>query len=302
MSTLNGNGASSADIAPKLDVRCELDRREVSPAASEVPRRGRTLRVAVVVAGLLAVLGIGWGAGLKTHDRMPTWFQDTPGASVWFQETAAVLQSYLETQGKSIVVGIAALASPSASPEPSSPGRIPDEIATTEIIERTVDALGIKMDLLRVSSATVISELGRGFEQLNGSVERGQREMLAKLDQLQDRVERLERQLSTASTSGQAQPAEQPPAPRNAPPPSQGSAPPAATGTPKPVTPPPQPKRVENWAVREVVDGMAILAGPSGIIGVVNGDIVPGVGRVESISRRGGRWQVGTSRGVITDR
>ena len=301
MSTLNGNGASSADIAPKLDVRCEFDRREASPTASEVPRRARTLRVAVVVAGLLAVLGIGWGAGVKTHDQMSTWIQETPGASVWFQETAGALQSYLETQGKSMVVGIAALASPSASPEPSSPERLPHEIATTEFIERSVDALGIKMDLLRVSSATVISEVGRGFEQLNASVERGQREMLAKLDQLQDRVERLERQLSTASTSGQAQPAEQPPAPRNAPPPSQGSAPPAATGTPKPATPPP-PKRVENWAVREVVDGMAILAGPSGIIGVVNGDIVPGVGRVESISRRGGRWQVGTSRGVITDR
>jgi hypothetical protein len=300
MSTLNGNGAASADITPKLDVRCELDRREASPTASGVPRRSRTLRGAAIVAGLLAVLGIGWGAGLKTRDQMSTWFQETPGASVWFQETAGALQSYLETQGKSIVVGIAALASPSASPEPSNPERLPHEIGTTELIERTVDALGIKMDLLRVSSATVISEVGRGFEQLNGSVERGQREMLAKLDQLQDRVERLERRLSTASTSGQAQPAEQPPAPQNAPPPSQGSAPPAATGTPKP--PPPQPKRVENWAVREVVDGMAILAGPGGIIGVVNGDIVPGVGRVESISRRGGRWQVGTSRGVITDR
>jgi hypothetical protein len=302
MSTLNENGATSADVAPKLDVRCELDRREAPPTASRVPRRARTLRVAVVVAGLLAVLGIGWGAGLKSRDQMSTWFQGSPGASVWFQETAGVLQSYLETQGKSIVVGIAALASPSASPDPSSPERLPDEIGTAERIERSADALAIKMDLLRVSSATVISELSRGFEHLNGSVERGQRELLAKLDQLQDRVGRLEQQLSTASTRGQAQPAEQPPAPKNGPPPSQGAAPPAATGAPKPATPPPQPKRVENWAVREVVDGMAILAGPSGIIGVVNGDIVPGVGRVESISRRGGRWQVGTSRGVITDR
>jgi len=292
MSTLNENGAASAAITPKLDVRCELDRREASPTAPEVPRRARTLRVALVVAGLLVALGLGWGAGLKTHDQMSTWFQETAGA----------LQSHLETQGRRIVISIAALASPSASPEPLSPGRIPDEIGTAERIERSADALAIKMDLLRVSSATVISELSRGFEHLNGSVERGQRELLAKLDQLQDRVGRLEQQLSTASTGGQAQPAEQPPAPKNGPPPSQGAAPPAATGAPKPATPPPQPKRVENWAVREVVDGMAILAGPSGIIGVVNGDIVPGVGRVESISRRGGRWQVGTSRGVITDR
>jgi hypothetical protein len=292
MSTLNGNGASSANTPPKLEVRCELDRQGSSPSASAVPRRARRLRVAATVAGLLVVLGLGWGAGLKTNDQVSTWFHETAGA----------LQSHLETQGRRIVIGIAALASPSASPEPLGPGRLPDEVATAEFIERSVDALGIKLDLLRVSSATVISELARGFEHLNGSVERGQRELLAKLDQLQDRVERLERQLSTASTSGQAQPAEQPPAPKNAPPPPQGAAPAAPTAAPKPAPPPAQTKRVENWAVRDVVDDMAILAGPPGIIGVFKGDIVPGVGRVESISRRGGRWVVATTKGVITDR
>ena len=292
MSTLNENGATSADVAPKLDVRCELDRREAPPTASGVPRRARTLRVAVVVAGLLAVLGLGWGAGLKTHDQMSTWFEETAGA----------LQSHLETQGRRIVISIAALTSPSASPEPPSPGRIPDEIGTAELIERSTDALGIKMDLLRISSASVISELGRGFEHLNGSVERGQRELLAKLDQLQERVERLEQQLSTTSGTGQAQPPEQPPAPKNGRPPPQGAASTAPTAAPKPATPQTQIKRVENWAVRDVVDNMAILAGPPGIMGVFKGDMVPGVGRVESISRRGGRWVVATTKGVITDR
>ena len=34
MSTLNGDGAASAYISPKLDVRCELNRMEASPTAS----------------------------------------------------------------------------------------------------------------------------------------------------------------------------------------------------------------------------------------------------------------------------
>jgi hypothetical protein len=67
-----------------------------------------------------------------------------------------------------------------------------------------------------------------------------------------------------------------------------------------PPAPPAQAKRIENWSIREVVDGMAVLAGPEGLIGVFSGDVVPGVGRVQSISRRGGRWVVATTRGVIT--
>jgi len=61
-------------------------------------------------------------------------------------------------------------------------------------------------------------------------------------------------------------------------------------------------KRIENWEVMEVVDGTAVLAGPRGIIEVSSGDVVPGVGRVASIFRRGGRWLVATSKGVITGR
>jgi hypothetical protein len=45
-----------------------------------------------------------------------------------------------------------------------------------------------------------------------------------------------------------------------------------------------------------------VLAGPRGIIEVSSADVVPGAGRVESISRRGGRWVVATSKGEITGR
>src|SRR5262249_6859859 len=137
---------------------------------------------------------------------------------------------------------------------------------------------------------------------LNGSVQRSQREMLAKLDQLQERLDRLEHQFSGASNAGNAQLLEKSAATKSAPPPVQPSTPPMPAEAPKPTTAPTQTKRIENWEVMEVVDGMAILAGPRGIVGVSSGDLVPGIGRVASISHRGGRWVVATSKGVITGR
>ena len=77
MSTLNENGAASAAVTPKLEVRCELDRQGAT--AFEVPRRAGRLRAAATVAGLLVVLGLGWGAGLKTNDQVSTWFHETAG-------------------------------------------------------------------------------------------------------------------------------------------------------------------------------------------------------------------------------
>jgi hypothetical protein len=291
VSTPNGVSTANTNMAPKLDLRRE---RDPSRTASDVPRRARKLRVAATVVALVAVLGIGWGAGLKTHE-----LGNVGQVYTWFRHTAGALVSYLETQRQRIVANIEGLASASASQATISPNRTPGEIRTPEVVEPSANGLGIKIDLLRASSATVIGELGRGFEHLNGSVERNQRELVAKLDQLQERLARLERRFSDASSTGQVQPLE-PVATRNTSVPLQASAPVTAAEAPKPTTAPTQIKRIENWTVREVVDGIAILAGPRGIIGVSSGDVVPGVGRVESISRRGGRWVVATRKGVIT--
>ena len=60
--------------------------------------------------------------------------------------------------------------------------------------------------------------------------------------------------------------------------------------------------KIPNWILREVIDGTAILQGPRGIIEVSTGDLIPGVGRVQSIAKKGGRWIVATSKGVISAR
>ncbi len=59
------------------------------------------------------------------------------------------------------------------------------------------------------------------------------------------------------------------------------------------------PGGVEGWVVRDVRRGTAFIEGRMGVIEVDQGDIVPGLGRVDAIRKQDGRWVVVTSRGVI---
>ena len=65
-------------------------------------------------------------------------------------------------------------------------------------------------------------------------------------------------------------------------------------------TPETRPTTVEGWTLREVTNGTAVLEGPNGIRTAKRGDTVPGVGRIDSIFRRGSRWIVATNRGLIS--
>jgi len=60
-----------------------------------------------------------------------------------------------------------------------------------------------------------------------------------------------------------------------------------------------RPTTIEGWTVREVRGATAILEGPDGVWTVTRGDILPGVGRVDSIVRWGNLWIVATANGLI---
>jgi hypothetical protein len=68
-----------------------------------------------------------------------------------------------------------------------------------------------------------------------------------------------------------------------------------------PLSPAPEtrPTTIEGWIVRDVRGGTAVLEGPDGIRTAMVGDIVPGVGRIDSIVRWGNRWIVATANGLI---
>ncbi len=56
-----------------------------------------------------------------------------------------------------------------------------------------------------------------------------------------------------------------------------------------------------GWAVRDVYRGVAMLQSRmGGMVEVEPGDVLPGLGRIESIRRQDGRWVVVTSKGMIT--
>ena len=57
---------------------------------------------------------------------------------------------------------------------------------------------------------------------------------------------------------------------------------------------------IEGWTLREVYDGVALIEGAKGrIVEAGPGETVPGLGRIDSIERRGKRWVVVTARGIV---
>jgi hypothetical protein len=60
-----------------------------------------------------------------------------------------------------------------------------------------------------------------------------------------------------------------------------------------------KPAAVEGWVVRDVYRGTALIEGRMGVIEVDQGDVVPGLGRVDAIRKQDGRWVVVTPKGLI---
>ncbi|MGY4476516.1 hypothetical protein [Bradyrhizobium sp. USDA 3364] len=75
----------------------------------------------------------------------------------------------------------------------------------------------------------------------------------------------------------------------------------AALGPKQPLATAPEtrPSTIPGWSVVEVRDGTAVLEGPEGVKMAARGDVVPGLGRVDSIVRWGNRWIVATASGLI---
>jgi len=59
---------------------------------------------------------------------------------------------------------------------------------------------------------------------------------------------------------------------------------------------------LEDWVLRDVGQGAALIGGRRGEFEVYAGDFVPGLGRIDAIRRQDGRWVVVTSKGLIVAR
>jgi hypothetical protein len=79
----------------------------------------------------------------------------------------------------------------------------------------------------------------------------------------------------------------------------QKSATPMVLGDPPTTLKPPI---VQDFVLRRVYDGAALIEGRNGIIEVEAGETAPGLGRIEAIKRQDGRWVVVTARGLVVGR
>jgi hypothetical protein len=133
-------------------------------------------------------------------------------------------------------------------------------------------ALKLSIDSANRNAAAQFTRISERIDR----VERAQAEPAAKLAKAVDALERLSR--------GEAAPKD-------------------VTGS---VLPPPaavnqatKPGAIDGWVVRDVHRGTALIEGRMGLIEVDQGDVVPGLGRVDAIRRQDGRWVVVTSKGLI---
>ena len=155
-----------------------------------------------------------------------------------------------------------------------------------------VAAARTNIEHLNRASGTQFGKIVERFDR----AEKAQTDPAAKLAKITESLDRLEKRVAALPTTPPPAPmaAAQPPAPQND---VVGSI--APRPAPEAKTPP-KPQILENFVLRRVYDGIAIIEGRNGMIEVGPGQSVPGGGgRVEDIKRQDGHWVVVTSKGLI---
>ena len=145
----------------------------------------------------------------------------------------------------------------------------PEEIQALKenVVQARVELAALKtsLDAGNRGATTQLTKIAERVER----IERNASEPTAKLNKAADALERLARSELTGSI-----------------------APPQAIGGGA--------GKVDGWVLRDVRRGVAFLEGRAGTIEVEQGDLVPGLGRVDAIRKQDGRWIVVTSKGVIS--
>jgi hypothetical protein len=177
-----------------------------------------------------------------------------------------------------------------------------------------LDALRNAMAAAKDVEHTASTASASGQAKLADKVERlaiAVQEPGRKLTALEGRLDRMESQIMTtlAGLNAKPAPAAAPAAPPAAETAARDDAPapkpakvelPVKTEAPARMEPPAKAEPVDGWVLREVYNGAALVESRNRrLYEVMPGGILPGVGRVEAIQRRGTRWVVLTDKGFI---
>jgi hypothetical protein len=179
---------------------------------------------------------------------------------------------------------------------------------------RAGDPAAKQAQLIERSAAETSGRIAKLAEQLD-RMEKVQRDP-ARISAITERLERIEKQVQTASLAPQPQPqaatlaAAAPTKPAAAAPAigdvtSTGSLPTDARPPVRPAEAATDPRKLpaEGYTLRDLEDGFALVEGRNGrFFEVSPGMNLPGLGRVEAIERRGRQWVVVTPKGFIAER
>ncbi len=231
-------------------------------------------RYGAYAGAAIIALGAGWTGAhfLNATSR-------NASASVAF---AAQTDARLEKLSEDIRLlreSVATLAKPARSPENLKP--LNDRIA----------ALAESIDRFRADQSGKISALAASIER----AEKADKENSARVAQIVERLDRSDRAAPATTGSIPAPSAQAALSPPNPPPRPDAERPNVTAIEQKPA-----PKQIEGWALRDIYDGMALIENRRvGLVEVQPGQMVRGLGRIERIERRAGRWVVVTDQGVI---
>jgi hypothetical protein len=203
-----------------------------------------------------------------------------------FTLLAATLALAAGLGGAAGAVGVPLIAQIGSKPATAAaPAPVINATAEVQALKGMIAQLSADVGALRTAveqSGKPVPQLGKLAERLD-RIEKAQAEPAARIAKIGEAIERLEKRAAApASDITGAIPT--PPA-----------APPEAKAKPSPAI-------IDDYVVRKVFDGVALVEGRRGIIEVEPGMSLPGAGRIEEIRRQDGRWVVVTSKGLILSR
>jgi hypothetical protein len=242
--------------------------------------------IALAGACLIAAAAFGWGAGARlggTEARNVETADKPDVAQLLWQSEASQRQ-----ETRQLTDEVRALKASLGGLQASLDRGRPTEEAKS--LKASVEALKQGLDAAKSDTSGTLAQLA-------GKLDRADQVTAQKLAQIVERLDRLERKTDSTPLSTNAP---QPPArPSAAQPAHQNLGMPPQAKVTEANSQSSQKLPIQDWVLRDVYDGIALVEGHGGYREVAVGEAIPGVGRVEAIERHGRHWVVVTSQGVI---
>lgn len=284
--------------------------------------------------------GLGRGSRLVEGER-PAGKVALPKMKAWAASAASQAKPAAVPIAAAVLIALAmgigygvGVTGRAAEGDAASATRWLEAMSDLRVTHQEVAKLATELRTIRVSVESIKSERDKGRgellskqAQLSERLERSMQDSGTRMGRLSEQLERLDKTVrDPARLAGLAERLDKlerttpAPAPTPTPPPKPvASAPATATGPAaapdvaqtgsiaetKPVKPEPDPRKtqIEGYYVRDYDEGFALIETKGGrYIDVAVGYTVPGIGRVETIERRGRHWVVTTAKGYIAER